>query len=170
MENTNGSMSKNNKMIWVLAGILVIVAVLIFAFKDKGTQMSDDTLTNGEAVTEAEATEDVSEGSVNQSVGTSSGAVSLSYQKALETYGDRRIQLSDVQPCVATPNTMTFKNGTNIMIDNRSSQTRTIKLGSTFSIKGYGFKIVKLSSSTVPTTWLMDCGASQNVATILIQK
>ena len=97
----------------------------------------------------------------------SSGAV-ISYQNALAQFKDARIQLDN--NCQATPNRMTFKNGSNIMIDNRSDKARTVKVGSTFTIDPWGFKIVRLVSSTLPATWYVDCGNSQNVATILIQK
>jgi hypothetical protein len=55
------------------------------------------------------------------------------------------------------------------MIDNRSEVARTVKVGSSFGIKAWGFEIVKLSSATLPATWYVDCDKSQNVATILIQ-
>lgn len=120
-------------------------------------QVSTDDMKN--------SAEDTSEGSVNKNA----GAVSISYAEALVKYKDTRIQLNNL--CQATPNNVTFKNGTDIMIDNRSPVARSVKVGSSFSIKAYGFKIVKLSSpATLPTTWLVDCDAAQNVATILIQK
>ena len=109
-------------------------------------------------------TEDTSTGSVNAGISTPS----ISYANALIKYKDARIQLNAA--CQATPNNMTFKNGTSIMIDNRASVALTVKAGSVFTIKAYGFKIVKLSSATLPATWLVDCGTSQNVATLLIQK
>ena len=92
----------------------------------------------------------------------------LSYQNALAKYKDVRIQLN--ANCQADPTQMTFKNGTEIMMDNRSPKDRTVKVGSIYNIKAWGFKIVKLSSATLPATWLVDCDKSQNVATILIQK
>ena len=97
--------------------------------------------------------------------------VSLSYQNALELYKDnKRIQLSGDTFCQVSPNNVMYKNGTSIMVDNRSSQTRTIKIGTTYTIEGYGFKIIKLSSATLPVTLLMDCNNQQNVAKILLQK
>lgn len=92
----------------------------------------------------------------------------ISYGDALIRYKDARIQLDS--KCQATPNNITYKNGTNIMIDNRAEVARKVKVGSTYSIEAYGFKIIKLSSSVLPVTWFVDCGASQNVATILIQR
>lgn len=95
-------------------------------------------------------------------------AATLSYTNALDQYGDARIQLD--KDCRANPTSATFKNGTSIMIDNRASVTRSVVVGSSFSIPAYGFKIVKLSSSTLPVTWGIDCDTSKNVSAILIQK
>ncbi|MEK7128207.1 MAG: hypothetical protein AAB933_01410 [Patescibacteria group bacterium] len=92
----------------------------------------------------------------------------ITYEQALKIYKDARIQLN--QDCQASPNNVTYKNNTYIMLDNRSDKTRAVKLGSSFTIPAYGFKIVKLGSASLPATWYIDCGSSQNVATILIQK
>lgn len=92
----------------------------------------------------------------------------LSYGDALVKYKDARIQLN--QNCQATPTNVTYKNNSYLMIDNRASVSRTVKVGSTFPVKAYSFKIVKLSSTVLPVTWYVDCDKSQNVATILIQK
>jgi hypothetical protein len=56
------------------------------------------------------------------------------------------------------------------MLDNRSAYDRTIKLDASYSIKAYGFKIVKLPEISTPMTILVDCGNKQNVATILVQE
>ncbi len=90
------------------------------------------------------------------------------YEEALLTYQNTRIQLNN--NCQATPNNVTYKNNTNVMIDNRAGVARTVKIGTTLSIPAYGFKIVKLTSTTFPTTFLVDCDKSQNIATILLQK
>lgn len=99
---------------------------------------------------------------------TGAPAASISYQNALVKYKDARIQLDKI--CQASPDKMTFKNGTNIMVDNRAPVARTVKVGSVFTLKAYSYKIVNLSSETLPATWYVDCDKSQNVATILIQK
>jgi len=99
---------------------------------------------------------------------TGSSPAQLSYAQALVKFKDARLQLND--SCQASPNNMTFKNNSLLMIDNRAAVARTVKVGSTFSVKGYGFEIVKLTSATLPATWYVDCGTSQNVATIYIQK
>ena len=94
---------------------------------------------------------------------------SISYQDALIKYADRRIQLDEA--CQAHPSNVTYKDNTGIMIDNRSAKTRTVKIGTAFTIKPYGFKIVVLPDTYLKSkTILVDCDQSQNVATILIQE
>lgn len=145
-------------------GVVVVVLVIIFAFKMRapGSLQTGEPAEN--EMTALEPSEDVGPGSIN----ASSPAAPISYQNALLKYKDARLQLDTT--CQGSPDRMTFKNGTNIMIDNRSPNTRTVKVGSTFTIKPWGFKIVNLSSATLPATWYVDCDQSQNVSTILIQK
>ena len=156
----------NNKNLWIGVVVVLVIALGLILWS---MNKSSDPLAgeNGENVAQEqspEPVEDTSEGSVNVGVSASS----ISYANALLKYKDARIQLDKI--CQATPNNVTFKNNTSIMIDNRAPVARTVKVGSTFSIKAWGFKIVKLQSATLPVTWLMDCDKSQNVATILIQK
>ncbi|OGI67505.1 hypothetical protein A2823_02060 [Candidatus Nomurabacteria bacterium RIFCSPHIGHO2_01_FULL_41_91] len=147
-----------NKNLWIgLVVVLIVVVVFWFVGKSSVPVVVDDNAI-------VDSTEDTSEGSVN----VGAPAASISYANALVKYKDARIQLE--KTCQASPDKGTFKNGTNIMIDNRAPVARTVKVGSVFPIKAYGFKIVNLSSSNLPATWYVDCDKSQNVATILIQK
>lgn len=96
-------------------------------------------------------------------------APSMTYDQAVTTYKDARIQFS--QTCQASPMQPTFKNGTEIMLDNRSSEIKTLAFDSTtYTIPAYGFEIVTLSAMTLPHTVFVDCNTSQNVTSILIQK
>jgi len=57
------------------------------------------------------------------------------------------------------------------MFDNRSGDARYIKIGDViYLFGGYDYKILTLSSSTLPKTLTMDCGSAVNVGTILLQK
>ena len=154
---------ENNKNRGIYIGA-VIVFLLILGYwamnKDNAPNPEENNVANEEV---KDSTEDTSTGSVN--VGK---PATLSYQNAVNKYKDARIELDPT--CQASPNQMTFKNGTEIMIDNRSSKDRTVKVGSIYNIKAWGFKIVKLTSATLPATWMVDCDQSQNVATILIQQ
>jgi len=161
---------KNKNLLISLAIVLVVVGFIIWVVISSTLITPNDNGDNTNVSLPANInenktrTEDTSAGSIHAGVSKSS----ISYADALLKYENARIQLNS--DCQAIPNNMTFKNGTSIMIDNRASFAVAVRAGSVFSIKAYGFKILKLSSKTLPATWLVDCGASQNVATILIQK
>lgn len=162
-------MQNKNTWVWVVLGVVVVGLIVFFIVRANKNSYSDNPGAGGDTpVTALEPTEDVSQGSVNASTASGSTGNLLSYNEALAFYKDRRIQFDT--NCQAIPNNITFKNNTNIMIDNRSAESRTIKIGTTYTVKGYGFKIIKLSAGTLPTTYLVDCNSQQNVATILVQK
>ena len=97
-------------------------------------------------------------------------AVPISYTDALVKYADARLQLDTNCQALASPANLVFKNNSLLMVDNRAPVARTVHIGSVFTIKAYGFKIIELSSATLPATFLVDCGTSQNVATISLEK
>lgn len=151
-----------NKNLWIGLGVvLVLVAGFVYWSMNSTPALAPDTSDNGVVPTPVE---DTTTGSVN----VGSPAASISYENALIKYKNARLQLD--KTCQASPDKMTFKNGAVIMVDNRAPVSRTVKVGSVFSIQAYGFKLVKLSSATLPTTWYVDCGTSQNVSSILIEK
>ena len=141
----------------MFVGIVAVIAFLFIVFKS-----FEGVFTDSEPkVDETEQTE-------TKTTPKPATSANLKYNDALVLYKDKRIQLDG--ECRATPSNITFKNGAKVMVDNRSANTRTVKLGSTMSISPWSFKIVTLSSNTLPATWLLDCDGSQNVATVLIQK
>jgi hypothetical protein len=154
-------MEKNSRTwIWIIV-ILIIAVALFFVFGNK--QAANPITPITPVTTEPESVQDVNDQD------TIAKVVSLSYADALVQYADRRIQLD--KTCQAHPNSVTYKDNTGIMIDNRSPETRTIKVGTTFTIKPYGFKIIVLPDVYLESkTILVDCDGSQNVATILIQE
>jgi hypothetical protein len=163
--------NKNKSMwMWVLVAVLVVVAVVLLAMKMKTGDMSLETNEGAETAMDAEdqtslpgAVEEKTKESTNTAKPTT-----LTYQQALEKYKDKRIQFDN--SCASTPKTVTYKDNTGIMLDNRSSQTRTIKVGTAYTLKPYGFKIITLPNITTQKTFLVDCDNQQNVATILVQE
>ena len=153
-------MQNKNIWVWIVVILVVVIGLIWWAKKAPVPTPTENT-----PVT-LESTEDTSLGSVN--AGT--GAATISYANALVKYKNARLQLD--ANCQANPESqhMTFKNSAYMMVDNRAPTTRTVRIGSVFPIKAYGFKIVQLSSDKLPVTWLVDCDKSQNVATITIQK
>lgn len=170
MKNNN-----NSGWMWAFAVLVVvlIIAIAVHAHKNAAMMQANDaamtsTSTDTGAMT---PTEDISAGSADAPTTAGVAPVTLSYQQALTTYANRRIQFDTM--CQATPNAAVFAAGQNIMLDNRSPDTRTIHLGSlgSVSIKGYGFKIVNLSLAGLTANALaVDCDASQSVAIITVQK
>ena len=152
-------MHKDHKVLFELIIILVLVGFGLWGLKNYSPSV-DNNNENVEVPVQSTSN--------NVNINNNNAAPSLSYAQALAVYKNARIQLDQI--CRASPNNVTYKNNTSIMIDNRAPVNRTVKVGSTFSISAYDFKIVKLSSSTLPAVWYIDCGNSQNVATILIQK
>jgi hypothetical protein len=151
-------MEKNSFRIWVWVIVaVVVVAAIILYFVLANNQII------GPVATEPASTQDIG----TQDIGA--GSVSIAYADALVKYADRRIQLN--KACNAQPTNVTYKDNTGIMIDNRSPQARTITVGTTFTIKPWGFKIVVLPDVYLAAkTIFVDCGQLKNVATILVQE
>ncbi len=162
-------MENKNQTLWIILGILVVAIIVVFAVKGMRKDVPADGNSNQnqtETTAGPESTQDTS----GYAATTGGTAVTIAYQDALVKYADRRIQFNDM--CQATPNKVTYKDNSGIMLDNRSATTRSIKIGAnTYSVKGYGFRIVTLPDTYRDASqYLVDCGTSQNVATILVQE
>jgi len=157
-------------IVWgvVIVAVLIVVGILAFK-KPTGTPVTTDnsittTSTDNSTTTEPESVQDTS----GQTTGVA--PISISYANALVKYADRRIQINTACQ-VPLPNSVTYKDNTGIMIDNRSPETHTVKVGTTFTMKPYSFRIVILPDIYLKSkTLLVDCDKSQNVATILVQE
>jgi hypothetical protein len=91
-----------------------------------------------------------------------------SYTQLVQQFGSNRIQFDN--RCQAQPNSVVFKNGAQIMLDNRSSQARNISLnGTSYALAGYGYKIVTLSSATLPKQISLGCNSLVNVGVIQLE-
>jgi len=91
-----------------------------------------------------------------------------SYTQIVKEYEGRRIQFD--QRCQATPMAPTYKNGTTIMLDNRSPSTRVIMIGTNqYTVAGYSYQIVTVSSPSLPNELSLSCGSAGNVGKILLQ-
>jgi drug/metabolite transporter (DMT)-like permease len=103
-------------------------------------------------------------------IGAVPGASSpQAYTTAVNTYLGARIQFD--MYCQAQPTSLVFKSPATIMLDNRSGDARIIKVGGTsYSLAGYGWRIITVSSSTLPANIPIDCGSAKNVSYIKLQK
>mgnify|MGYP001564025841 FL=1 len=145
---------------WI--GAIVVVAIIIFCVTSSPVvpvANTEVTPTVNDTSLEPASTLDTS-GEVKP--------VSIAYADALVQFADRRIQFD--KACQAFPNTVTYKDNTGIMIDNRASIAHTIKIGTTYTVKAYGFRIIVLPDIYLKSkALLVDCDKSQNVATVLVQ-
>lgn len=89
------------------------------------------------------------------------------YTEMIVAYKDRTIQFN--AQCQVPPLTQRgFKVGTDVMLDNRSAETKTIIIGGvTHTLNGYGWKVVSLNSAG---NFMVDCNDRQNVTTITVQQ
>lgn len=101
-------------------------------------------------------------------IGTSS--LSKIYTNLVAQFEGKRIQFDD--NCQMTPASVTYKNGTKLMLDNRAGETRVMLIDNNqFVFPAYGYKIITLRSGNLPYTVVINkCDESVNVGQILIQR
>ncbi len=163
-------MENKNQTAWIVLGLVVVALIVVFAITMGNKDKAPAGNNTGENQTETTAGPQSTLDTTDAPATTGGTAVTIAYEDALVKYADRRLQFNDM--CQATPNKVTYKDNSGIMLDNRSSTTRSIKIGAnTYSVKGYGFRIVTLPDTyRNATQYLVDCGTAQNVATILVQE
>lgn len=101
----------------------------------------------------------------------------MDFQEAYKKFNERIIQIENCMaiPGLATlPTHVTYKNGTQIMLDNRSQDSLEIHLGGKeYRLYGHEFALVTLSSNKLPATLHMDCqmgdDVGKNIAQITLQ-
>ncbi|TSC90938.1 MAG: hypothetical protein G01um10142_188 [Parcubacteria group bacterium Gr01-1014_2] len=153
---------------WVVLAVIIVVALVVWnLWEFKGQEKAMQT---------PQATVSLLPQSGGSTLGgsTSGGGTSFTqtqiqtYSVAVAQYEGRRIQFDE--RCQAEPVEVTYKNGTSIMIDNRSPQEKTIKVGDqSYNLPAYGYRILTLSSSTLPNSLSLNCGNAVNVGRILLQ-
>lgn len=151
----------NNKtLIGIVIAAVVVVVLIVVGTRSKSTPGTTPTPSTSASISES--------GSPTPTI-SSTISKTLTYADALKKYSATRIQFDTT--CQAHPSSMVIKKGTAIMLDNRSAKATTISVGSVkYSLAAYGFRIMVPTAKTLPSTLLIDCGAAQNVATLLIEK
>jgi len=92
----------------------------------------------------------------------------LSYSQLVAQYGSNRIQFN--QDCQAQPSSMVLKNSTSILLDNRSNKAQTIGIdGKNYALVPYGYRVVTLSSASLPKALGVSCNNAINTGTINLQ-
>jgi hypothetical protein len=155
-------MMEKNKMLWYVVGAVAILVVLSVVFRGTGGWQ-------GSYLSPTPSPSPTPSSSAYGTPSPKPAAMPSTYGDAVKQYGDRRIQFD--MYCQAKPVNNTYKNGSYLMLDNRSGDARIITVhGVQYHLAGYGWTIILLSSKVLPATWPVDCGAARNVSNILIQK
>ncbi len=151
----------------IALGIIVIVAALgyLFTKREKGVSIAQAPASATSTLTAAAPKTSATTTAPKPDTGGSHPG--LSYGEAVSIYTNRRMQFDE--NCVATPNYIVVKNGTNFMFDNRSKNGRSIALdGTKYYLRGYDFRILTLKSSRLPHTVIVDCSSGKNNAKIIL--
>ncbi len=95
------------------------------------------------------------------------------YTTLLRQYVGHEIQFNEL--CHGVPGQMVVKKGDKVLLDNRSADTKTIKLDSqSYVLPGYNYKVVTVTTSnSLPYLLGIDCkstnGNTENTAVINIE-
>lgn len=156
------------KKISLLVVVILVVGVGYWLMGRDGNFMSD--YTSPEEGTPA-ASSPAAKAPAKKAVAPATSSVPTSarpYGDLVKEYDGRRIQFDG--RCQQTPVSVTYKNGTNVMLDNRSSNPVSVKVGTiSYSLLGYGYQIINLSSSSLPKEMMVSCGTAGNVGKVLLQ-
>lgn len=157
----------DKKKLWYVLGVVVVLVVVAVAWRGGGSPSdSEESLSPSVSVG---ASANVSPTAAVKPRVAPTPVLPNTYGDAVAQFSDRRIQFD--MYCQANPVNNTYKNGSQIMLDNRSGDARIISLnGVQYNLAGYGWKIVTLNAKTLPATWAVDCGSAKNVSKVLIQK
>ncbi|KKR02672.1 MAG: hypothetical protein UT29_C0001G0152 [Candidatus Yanofskybacteria bacterium GW2011_GWA1_39_13] len=149
------------KYSWIVVGVVVLVAIYFMGGDWMGKKTGDEVVSLSPSPSSKVVAKTVTKTSPTPTS-------TKSYTELVKEYEGRRIQFD--QYCQATPKDITYKNGTSIMLDNRSGDARTITLADAkYQLSGYGYAVVTLSSQSLPKEMLLSCGAGINVGRILLQ-
>ncbi len=158
---------KNNKTLWTVIIIAVVVIGLYSVMQGPSSNNTGAVDITGNPSTSPTAT---AVAPVYHKKSTSPAPVvdTRTYSQLVAAFDGKRIQFD--LGCQASPQSMSLKNGTMIMLDNRAPQPRTITIGNvSYSVPASGFKLVTLNSPSLPSTQSISCNGTTNVSTILLQ-
>jgi len=176
-------MKKNNKEIYIGAAVLVTVifiASLISVFNkhklEAPVNANEEVSTPLDTQLSAQNTTKInkrvarsSKANVNTANTEEVKLNGISYTEAYMKYNDGHIiQFSD--NCQSSPYRIVLKNGSELMLDNRSTKKEIVSIGDArYNLGAYGFKVIRLKEVKTPSTNLIDCTTSQNVNTLIIE-
>ena len=159
-------MNQSRKKFYTVSGVIIAVLLVVLLWARNAANYPSGWGTPTSSPTTSAMATKTPRPAVRTTPGSS--AMPQSYDMAVQQYSGHRIQFD--MYCQANPVQLSVANGTTVMLDNRSGDARTIRVGGVaYALAGYGWKIVTLSSKTLPATLGLDCGSGRNVGTIIVQ-
>ena len=162
--------TKSNSGTYITIGIVVVVLIVVgLLLSNKKSDTGDivptpvDT-TNPDTATPA-TTPTTTTGIDPEREGISKSNAGI-YANLMLKYKGKMVQFN--KECAVITNKVTFKQGTDILLDNRDDTAAKIVIGSrTFNLPAYGYKVIDL-----PTigSYQLDCNKRLNVVTVSVQK
>lgn len=158
---------KTHKKECIIGGAVIIALIIIcLAYNFKHKKVIAPVLENNPVVSTPET---VPMQKISNKKSVSTNPETLTYTEAYMKYNHGSILQFD-KNCQSHPNNMVITNGSKIMLDNRGDNAEMIKIGDmSYSLDAYGFKIVTVDVSKIPTTYSIDCKFAQNVNTLTIE-
>lgn len=160
-------MTTHTQRIWYVIGVLAVLVVLAIVVRGGREPQALETPTptpQPEAVVATPTPTPKPASKVRASV----KPPSPTYAEVAQQYTGRRVQF-DVY-CQVFPVENTFIEGTEVLLDNRSPDDRVVSLGGIqHGLRGYGWKVVTMTSTEWPATLAIDCGTAKNVGKIVIE-
>src|SRR3989344_7635459 len=156
-------MNKNKGLLLIVVVLVVVLGYWLMG-KEGGLPIGDSVL----YPTSSPSSSPAAKKAPPKPGASASPAPARPYGDLVKEYEGRRIQFD--QRCQVVPNDATYKNGSSVMLDNRSSSPVTVKVGTTsYSLIGYGYQVINLSSTSLPKELTISCGSAGNVGRILLQ-
>ncbi len=154
-------MTKGNKIFWVIIAIIIVGGIVFLNSRQTTVPPVTNTNTNTppSEVTNQPETKPI----------TPVKTITTSYQEMVKKFEGKRIQINDA--CQATPSSQTFKNGTQVMFDNRGA--KAIKLtvdGVSYPTSAYTYRLITLTSKTLPHSVIINCNGQNNIAQFNLQQ
>ncbi len=154
-----------------IGAVIVLIIIIGLAMSNKNKQVVDETnqLPDNTVVVPNDTNEPNTppvSGIDPEREGVSTGSGAGTYANLMLKYKDRMVQFNP--ECAVVSNKVGFKQGTDILLDNRDNTAAKIVIGSrTFNLPAYGYKVIDL-----PTigSFQLDCNKRLNVVTVTVQK
>lgn len=159
--------SKN--VTWLIAGIVAVLVIVIIVLvvrspKKEASEVVIETPSQDALVTPNKAPVYYTPAPTQVAL-----APKPSYDEAVRAYGDHRVQFGE--NCLATPARASFKSGSNIMLDNRSNETKVFVVGGvSYTVAARDFVGIQLPVVGESQDIMIDCGSMENVATLVVQR